>query len=101
MASAEGNLLADLERKVATAPAAAAIGSLTALLRWFSGSAGRLPPGIEKELQPVFDRCRDQEAATRIAAAISELFSRADFALDQRQLGELIALQRWIAMCFA
>ncbi|MFZ5677482.1 MAG: peptide transporter [Pseudomonadota bacterium] len=99
MASAESNLLADLERKVATAPPAAALASLIKLLRWFSGSAGRLPPGID--LQPVFGRCRDQEAATRIAAAISELFCRADLALDQRQTGELIALQRWIAMCFA
>lgn len=101
MASAESNLLADLERKVATAPPAAAIGSLIKLLRWFSGSAGRLPRGVEKDLQPIFDGCRDQEAATRMAAAISELFCRPDFAPDQRQFAELMALQRWIAMCFA
>lgn len=101
MASAESDLLADLERKLATAPPAAAVESLIKLLRWFSGSAGRLPPGVEKELQPVFAGYRDQEAATRIAAAIAELFCRADLALDQRQFAELIALQRWIAMCFA
>jgi len=101
MASAENNLLADLERKVTGPSPAAAIESLIKLLRWFAGSAGRLPPATEKELQPVFAGDRDQEAATRIAAAMAELFCRADFALDQRQFAELIALQRWIAMCFA
>ena len=101
MENAETNLIADLERKVATAPPGEAVESLIALLRWFSGSGGHLPPTADNELHPVFFGGRDQEAATRIASAITELFCRADFVLDQHQFAELIALQRWIAMSFA
>ena len=78
-----------------------AVETLTSLLRTMDRSAGLVAREDVEELSAAFPDKIQEEAATRIAAAIAELFSADDFQLTDLQFRKLLPLHRWISTIFA
>ena len=91
----------EFERQVWQGRNEEAFSSLVAILANLSASGGALPQaGTMQPLHPFPGRSAEA-FATRVAGAISELFSRADFVLGGNGFARLAGLHRWIGTLFA
>lgn len=92
--------ISDFEQQVWQGSNEAALDSLLSLLAALSANGGRLAPIPQREFPPTFATQRAEEIATRIAAAVVELFSRQDCIIDEKRLLRFMVLHRWLALVF-
>ena len=94
--------IAELERLLAHRDFGKALDAFTSLLRMMDRTDGQIRPHAKIDhLSLTFPQEIQDEAATRIAAAIAELFSAAEFQLSEIQFRNMLRLHRWIATIFA
>lgn len=91
----------DLEGALARRDFDRALAALTSLLRTIDRTGGLIAREDVDQLSVAFPQSVQEEAATRIAAAIAELFSATDFQLSEIQFRRLLPLHRWISTIFA
>ncbi len=96
----EASAIRVLEQLVGQGDTAAAMASLLNILGSISASGGGLGNIPGQAFQPVFQTQRAEEAATRLAAVIADLFARPDCVIDERYFLRFMASHRWLALVF-
>lgn len=78
-----------------------AIKSLATVLKLLNQTSELLTVVQQRAADEIFPGYLTQEVATRICAAVTELFSSPRFRLDERSFGRLISYHRWLHILFA
>jgi hypothetical protein len=102
MSKAAHSSIADFEAAVWSRRHNDAFAHLAGLLGVLSRTGGATPLDPRSDrLAMAFPQEMQEEAATRLASAVAELFADGSFALDARQFRALLPHHRWLATIFA
>src|ERR1700751_4567889 len=101
MAETDRGTIGDLERALVERDFAKAFDTLASLLKTMGRTGGIISPDNVRQLSAAFPQDIQEEAATRLAAAIAELFSAAEFQLNALRFRSILPLHRHLSTIFA
>ena len=101
MAETDRGTIGDLEGALVERDFAKAFDTLMSLLKTMGRTGGIISPDNVRQLSAAFPQDIQEEAATRLAAAIAELFSAAEFQLNALRFRSILPLHRHLSTIFA